>query len=171
MTDPTSHQRGCPTKTKHQLSDNNIWTESNMWSQVQEWARRLDVQADWSSVVTWLRRSLNTHCLTIAGKHETTWLINYPLLCTSQVNNMGQTVFCVVRAKQQYRDCWESGLDCDLQRTDPASRRRGCLTETGQQIPDPNPWKGSNIWSNIHKVGSTPRHTDWLTDWLSVTLR
>jgi hypothetical protein len=23
--------------------------------------------------------------------------------------------------------------------------------------------KRSNIWSNVHKVGSTPRHTDWLS--------
>jgi hypothetical protein len=44
--------------------------------------------------------------------------------------------------------------------TDPASRQRGRPTETGQQIPDPNSWKGSNICSNVHKVGSTPRHTD-----------
>jgi hypothetical protein len=41
-----------------------------------------------------------------------------------------------------------------------------------QQIPDPNSWKASNIWSNVHKVGSTPRHTDrlspvkWLWLWL-----
>jgi hypothetical protein len=48
---------------------------------------------------------------------------------------------------------------CDLQRTDPASRQRGRPTETGQQIPDPNSWKGSNIWSKVHNVGSTPRHT------------
>jgi hypothetical protein len=29
-------------------------------------------------------------------------------------------------------------VNCDLQRTDPASRQRGCPTETGQQIPDQN---------------------------------
>jgi hypothetical protein len=58
---------------------------------------------------------------------------------------------------------------------DPASRQRGRPTETRQQIPDPNSWKGSNmwsnvqnswrgsnIWSNVHKLGSTPRHTDCL---------
>jgi hypothetical protein len=33
----------------------------------------------------------------------------------------------------------------DLQRTDPASRQRGRPTDTGQQIPDPNSWKESNI--------------------------
>jgi hypothetical protein len=66
-----------------------------------------------------------------------------------------------------HTDKW---LDCDLQRTDPASRQRGRPTETRQQIPDPNSWKGSNIWSNVHKVGSTPRHTDWLTDWLSAVV-
>jgi hypothetical protein len=46
---------------------------------------------------------------------------------------------------------------------DPASRQRGRPTETGQQIPDTNSRKGSNISSNVHKVCSTPRHTDWLT--------
>jgi hypothetical protein len=45
----------------------------------------------------------------------------------------------------------------------PASRQRGRPTETEQQIPDPNSWKGSNIWSKVHKLGSTPRHTEWLT--------
>jgi hypothetical protein len=54
-------------------------------------------------------------------------------------------------------------LDWDLQRTDPASRQTGHLTKTGQQILDQNPWIGSNIWSKVHKVGSTPRHTDWMT--------
>jgi hypothetical protein len=63
-----------------------------------------------------------------------------------------------------HTDKW---LDCELQRTDPTFRQRGRPTETRQQISDPNAWKGSNIWSNVHKVGSTPRHTDWLTDWLS----
>jgi hypothetical protein len=66
-------------------------------------------------------------------------------------------------------------LDCDLQRTDPASRQGGRPTETIQQISDPNTWKGSNIWSNIHKVGSTPRQTDWLTAvkwlWLWLLIR
>jgi hypothetical protein len=49
------------------------------------------------------------------------------------------------------------------QMTDPASRQRGRSAETGHQIPDPNSWEGSNIWSNVHKVSSTPRHTDWLS--------
>jgi hypothetical protein len=53
--------------------------------------------------------------------------------------------------------------DCDLQRTDPPLVREGAL-QTGQHIPDPNSWKGSNIWSNIHKVGSTPIHTDFDSD-------
>jgi hypothetical protein len=43
-------------------------------------------------------------------------------------------------------------------------------TETGQQIPDPKSWKGSNIWSNVHEVGSKPRHTDLLTLSRKVTL-
>jgi hypothetical protein len=38
------------------------------------------------------------------------------------------------------------------------------------KIPDQNSWKGSKIWSNVHKVGSTPRHTDWLTVSRKVTL-
>jgi hypothetical protein len=61
-------------------------------------------------------------------------------------------------------------LDCELQRPDPDSRQRGRPRETGQQIPDRNSWKGSNIWSNVHKVDSTPRHTDWLTVSSKVTL-
>jgi hypothetical protein len=43
MRDPTSRQRGRSTKTKHQLSGNNIRTESNIWPQVPEWARLLDI--------------------------------------------------------------------------------------------------------------------------------
>jgi hypothetical protein len=39
-----------------------------------------------------------------------------------------------------------------------------------QQIPDQNTWIGSNVWSNVHKVGSTPRHTDWLSETLTLTL-
>jgi hypothetical protein len=52
----------------------------------------------------------------------------------------------------------------------PASLQRGRPTETGQQILDPNSWKRGNIWSNVHKVGSTPRHTDRLTDSRKVAL-
>jgi hypothetical protein len=66
-----------------------------------------------------------------------------------------------------HTDKW---LGCDLQRTDPASHQRGRPTETGQQIPDPNSWKRSNIWSNIHKVDLMPRHGDWLTISHKVTL-
>jgi hypothetical protein len=55
---------------------------------------------------------------------------------------------------------WKVSVQWAKQMTDPASRQRGRSTETGQQIPDPNSWEGSNIWSNAHKVGSTPRHTD-----------
>jgi hypothetical protein len=46
MTDPTSRQRGRPTETRQQLSDNNLWTESIIWSQVPEWARYLDILTD-----------------------------------------------------------------------------------------------------------------------------
>jgi hypothetical protein len=41
--DPTSHQRGRPTETIQQISENNLQTESNIWSQVAEWARYLDI--------------------------------------------------------------------------------------------------------------------------------
>jgi hypothetical protein len=58
----------------------------------------------------------------------------------------------------------------ELQRTDLVSHQRGRPTETGQQIPYPNSWKGSNIWSNVHRVGLTPRLTDWLTVSRKVTL-
>jgi hypothetical protein len=58
---------------------------------------------------------------------------------------------------------FEFEQESDLQRTDPACRQRGRHTVTEQQIPDPNSWKESNIWSNVHKVGSTRRHTDWLS--------
>jgi hypothetical protein len=34
MTDPTSRQRGRSTETRQQLSENNLGTESNIWSQV-----------------------------------------------------------------------------------------------------------------------------------------
>jgi hypothetical protein len=34
MTDPTSRQRGRPTETGQQLSENKLRTESNIWSQV-----------------------------------------------------------------------------------------------------------------------------------------
>jgi hypothetical protein len=60
-----------------------------------------------------------------------------------------------------------------LQIADPSSHQRGRPTETGKQIPDPNSWKGSNIWSNVHKVRSKPRHIDrlsavkWLWLWKS----
>jgi hypothetical protein len=49
MTDPTSRQRRRPIETKQQLSDNKLSTESNIWSQVPEWARNLDILADCQS--------------------------------------------------------------------------------------------------------------------------
>jgi hypothetical protein len=45
MTDPASRQGGRPTETRQQLSDNNFRTESNIWTQVPELARQLDVLA------------------------------------------------------------------------------------------------------------------------------
>jgi hypothetical protein len=46
MTDPTSRQRGRLEKTRHQISENNLRTESYVWSQVPEWARYLDTMTD-----------------------------------------------------------------------------------------------------------------------------
>jgi hypothetical protein len=53
-------------------------------------------------------------------------------------------------------------LECDLQ------RRRGLSSERAPHRQDNkfqtlNSWKGSNIWWNVQKLGSTPRHTDWLS--------
>jgi hypothetical protein len=63
MTDPTSRQRGRPTKTRQQLSENNLRTETNIWSQVPELARYLDILTGWSSVVKWLRLRLRLRLL------------------------------------------------------------------------------------------------------------
>jgi hypothetical protein len=46
MTDPTSRQRGRPTETRQQLSEKNLGAKSNIWSQVPEWARYLDILTD-----------------------------------------------------------------------------------------------------------------------------
>jgi hypothetical protein len=43
ITDPASRQRGHLTETRQQISENNLRTESNNWSQVLEWARYFDV--------------------------------------------------------------------------------------------------------------------------------
>jgi hypothetical protein len=55
MRDPTLRQRGHSTETRQRLSENNLRTESNVWSQVPEWARYFDILTDRSSVVMWLR--------------------------------------------------------------------------------------------------------------------
>jgi hypothetical protein len=51
----TSRHRGRPIETRQQISENNLRTERNIWSQVPEWARYLDILTDWSTAVTWLR--------------------------------------------------------------------------------------------------------------------
>jgi hypothetical protein len=51
MTDLTSRQRGRPTETRHQLSDNNLQTENNIGPQAPQWARHLDILTDWLSVI------------------------------------------------------------------------------------------------------------------------
>jgi hypothetical protein len=50
MTDPTSRQRGRRTETRQQRSENNHRTQNNIWSQVLEWARHLDILTDWLTV-------------------------------------------------------------------------------------------------------------------------
>jgi hypothetical protein len=46
MIDPTSRQKGRPTETRQQILENNLRTESNISSQVPEWARYLDILTD-----------------------------------------------------------------------------------------------------------------------------
>jgi hypothetical protein len=75
MTDPTSRQRGHTTKTRQQISENNLRTHSNIWSQVPEWARYLDIMTDWPSVVMWLwltRNSDHSGGLNLAAVRFTT---------------------------------------------------------------------------------------------------
>jgi hypothetical protein len=66
MKNPTSRQRGRPTKTIQQLSENNLRTESNIWSQVPEWARYLDILTDRPSVVKWLTLRLRQRHVAMA---------------------------------------------------------------------------------------------------------
>jgi hypothetical protein len=61
-----------------------------------------------------------------------------------------------VNSKCTYRQMTRLRLTKD--RTGLSSER--APTKTGQQIPDPNSQKGSNICSKVHKVGSTPSHSD-----------
>jgi hypothetical protein len=49
-----------------------------------------------------------------------------------------------------------------LQIADPSCRQRGRSTETRLQLSDSNVLAGSNLVTSS-RVGSTPRHTDWLT--------
>jgi hypothetical protein len=49
ITEPTSRQRGHPTGTRLQLSENNLRTESNIWSQVPEWTLTYWL-TDWPTV-------------------------------------------------------------------------------------------------------------------------
>jgi hypothetical protein len=49
-----SSERAPQKKTRQQISENNLRTDSNIWSQVPEWARYLDIMTDWPSVVMWL---------------------------------------------------------------------------------------------------------------------
>jgi hypothetical protein len=47
MTDLTSRQRGRPTETRQQISESDLLTESNIWSQIPECARYLDIMTDY----------------------------------------------------------------------------------------------------------------------------
>jgi hypothetical protein len=67
MTDQTSRQRERPTETSQQLSENKLRTESNIWSQVPEWARYLDILTDWPTV----SRKVT---LTSTFIHQTAWI-------------------------------------------------------------------------------------------------
>jgi hypothetical protein len=47
--DLASRQRESPTETRPQLSDSNLPTGSNIWSQVPEWAQHRDILTDYQS--------------------------------------------------------------------------------------------------------------------------
>jgi hypothetical protein len=84
MTDPTSRQRGRPTDTRQQLSDNNLRTESNIWWLVPEWARYLDILTDWLTVSgkvtsTSTPRLITYVQVTITNVHAI-FFVYYPLL-------------------------------------------------------------------------------------------
>jgi hypothetical protein len=81
-----------------------------------------------------------------ANRYQNNDLINRISAVSKKHNNTG---FLTNSVYAWYASTWHRRVNS-----------RGCPTETGQQIPYPNSWKGSNIWSNIHKVDSTPRHTD-----------
>jgi hypothetical protein len=49
--------------------------------------------------------------------------------------------------------------------TDPTSRQRG-RPKNDKTVT----LKKKNLWSKVRYLGSTPRHTDWLTDWLTVAM-
>jgi hypothetical protein len=43
-------REGAPPEIRQQLSENNLRTESNIWSQVPEWTRYLNILTDWLTV-------------------------------------------------------------------------------------------------------------------------
>jgi hypothetical protein len=49
--DPSCRQRGRPAETRLRVSDSNLPTGSNIWSEVPEWARHQDILTDWPSVI------------------------------------------------------------------------------------------------------------------------
>jgi hypothetical protein len=128
----------------------------------------LDTKTYW--LINWLTVNRKV-TLTLAYKGQTRPLVREGAHRDRTTNSRSK----FLKRKQYLVNRPQSGLDAKTywlsavkwlwrwQMTDPSSRQRGHPTETGQQIPDPNSWKGSNIWSNVHKVGLTPRHTDWLS--------
>jgi hypothetical protein len=54
-----------------------------------------------------------------------------------------------------------------LQIANQSSRQRGYPIDARPQISDSNIQTGNNIWSQVPQGCSIPRHTDWLTDWLT----
>jgi hypothetical protein len=65
MTDPTSRQRGRLTETRQQLSHNNLRTESNIWSQVSEWAQYFDILTKILECASCIRCALSTEKNTV----------------------------------------------------------------------------------------------------------
>jgi hypothetical protein len=63
--DSSSRQRGPPTETGPQISD-NLPRGSNIWSQVPEWARHLDILTE--LIVS---RKVSQYTLTISAAHST----------------------------------------------------------------------------------------------------
>jgi hypothetical protein len=72
---PSARQRGSPTETRPQISDSNVPTGSNIWSQVPEWARNRDTLTDWP-IVSRKVTSASTSgwiCVKTKSRPQSTW--------------------------------------------------------------------------------------------------